>query len=58
MVETEQVQHLTRSCTQLDAGVGVLLTRLGEGGKLDKGPSGMGLRIQDTMRIGPCKASS
>jgi hypothetical protein len=39
-------------------GVGVLLTRLGEGGKFNKGPSGMGLRVQDTMRVGPLKVGS
>lgn len=28
------------------AGVGLMLTRLGEGGRVDKGPMGYGLRLQ------------
>ena len=35
------------------AGCGMMLARLGENGKLTKGPMGMGLRIQDDFKIGP-----
>ena len=32
--------------------------RLGEGGKIGKGPVGMGLRLQDTLRIGAFKVEA
>ena len=32
--------------------------RLGEGGKLDKGPMGMGLRLQDSLRLGAFKVEA
>ena len=37
------------------AGAGLLLTRLGEGGRPTRGPVGVGMRIQDNLRIGPFK---
>lgn len=37
------------------AGAGLMMSRLGEGGKLNKGPMGMGLRLQETMRVGAFK---
>jgi hypothetical protein len=30
----------------------VLFARLGEGGAMRKGPTALGLRLQDTMRLG------
>ena len=40
------------------AGCGLMLARLGEGGKLNKGPMGMGLRIQDDFKLGPFKVEA
>jgi len=37
------------------AGFGVMMARLGEGGKVNKGPMGMGLRLQDNFRLGAFK---
>jgi hypothetical protein len=35
------------------AGFGALAARLGEGGKVNKGPVTYGLRLQDKLRLGP-----
>ncbi len=43
--------HALRVC----AGVGLLVSRLGENGKVTKGPMGLGLRLQDTLRVGAFK---
>jgi len=40
------------------AGVGLMWTRLGEGGRLDKGPMGYGMRLQDTLRLGAFKVEA
>ncbi|KAF5834443.1 hypothetical protein DUNSADRAFT_8906 [Dunaliella salina] len=40
------------------AGAGLMMARLGEGGKLNKGPMGMGLRLQETMRLGAFKVDA
>ena len=37
------------------AGMGMMFARLGEGGKTTKGPLGVGLRLQETMRLGAFK---
>lgn len=39
------------------AGAGLMMSRLGEGGKLNKGPMGMGIRLQETMRVGAFKVN-
>lgn len=40
------------------AGVGFMAARMGEGGKIRKGPMGLGLRIQETFRAGPFKVEA
>eukprot|EP00878_Enallax_costatus_P011450 GHUV01011954.1.p2 GENE.GHUV01011954.1~~GHUV01011954.1.p2 ORF type:complete len:434 (+),score=125.86 GHUV01011954.1:1557-2858(+) len=40
------------------AGCGLLLTRMGEGGSIKKGPVGVGVRMQETMRVGPFKVEA
>jgi hypothetical protein len=37
------------------SGVGLMMTRLGEGGKVNKGPMGVGMRLQDNFRVGAFK---
>ncbi|PNW70794.1 hypothetical protein CHLRE_17g734300v5 [Chlamydomonas reinhardtii] len=37
------------------AGCGLMLARLGEGGDPRKGPTAVGVRLQDTLRVGPFK---
>lgn len=40
------------------AGCGFLLTRMAEGGNIKKGPVGVGVRLQETMRVGPFKVET
>lgn len=40
------------------AGAGLLLTRMAEGGNLRRGPVGVGVRLQETMRLGPLKVEA
>ncbi|KAG1671540.1 hypothetical protein FOA52_011262 [Chlamydomonas sp. UWO 241] len=40
------------------AGCGLLFARLGEGGAMRKGPTALGLRLQDTMRLGAFKVDA
>lgn len=40
------------------AGAGLLLTRMAEGGNIRKGPVGVGVRMQETMRLGPFKVEA
>ncbi|GFH30988.1 uncharacterized protein HaLaN_29929, partial [Haematococcus lacustris] len=40
------------------SGVGFIAARLGEGGRLTKGPRGLGLRIQDNIQLGPFKVEA
>ncbi|KAJ9516545.1 hypothetical protein QJQ45_015102 [Haematococcus lacustris] len=40
------------------AGVGFIAARLGEGGRLTRGPRGLGLRIQDNIQLGPFKVEA
>ncbi|KAG2429457.1 hypothetical protein HYH02_014039 [Chlamydomonas schloesseri] len=37
------------------AGCGLMVARLGEGGDPRKGPTAVGVRLQDTLRVGPLK---
>jgi hypothetical protein len=38
--------------------VGLLLSRMAEGGDPRKGPHSVGLRLQDTLRVGPLKVEA
>jgi hypothetical protein len=40
------------------AGCGLMLTRMAEGGNIRKGPVGVGVRLQETMRVGPFKVEA
>uniref|UniRef100_A0A7R9V4P2 AIG1-type G domain-containing protein n=1 Tax=Chlamydomonas euryale TaxID=1486919 RepID=A0A7R9V4P2_9CHLO len=40
------------------AGAGLMLARLGTGGSLKQGPTGVGVRLQETARVGPFKVSA
>ncbi|WIA36062.1 hypothetical protein OEZ86_007418 [Tetradesmus obliquus] len=40
------------------AGCGLMLTRMAEGGHIRKGPVGVGVRLQETMRVGPFKVEA
>ncbi|KAI8472281.1 MAG: hypothetical protein J3K34DRAFT_519900 [Monoraphidium minutum] len=40
------------------AGVGMLVSRMAEGGDPRKGPHSVGLRLQDTLRVGPLKVEA
>lgn len=40
------------------AGAGLMLTRMAEGGNIKKGPVGVGVRIQENMRVGPLKVEA
>lgn len=40
------------------AGCGFMLTRMAEGGNIKKGPVGVGVRLQETMRVGPFKVET
>jgi hypothetical protein len=35
-----------------------MLTRMAEGGNVRKGPVGVGVRLQDSLRIGPLKVEA
>lgn len=39
------------------AGVGLMVTRLGDKGSLSKGPMGLGFRLQDNFQLGPFTVS-
>ncbi len=39
------------------AGAGVMWARMGEGGKIKRGPSAMGYRVQESMALGPFDVS-
>lgn len=44
--------------TKPPPGVGLLLSRMAEGGDPRKGPHSVGLRIQDTLRVGPLRVEA